>query len=78
MECVVTSIGVTVVPVTISHKSIAATHVTYAHVHVIMPGVSWHRITIMPYRSLHMLLISLAMSVRLRVRQQNNHATILP
>jgi hypothetical protein len=54
MECAVTSIGVTVVSVTISHKSLAAAHVTYAHVHVITPGISWHRITILPYRLLHM------------------------
>jgi hypothetical protein len=42
--------------VTISHKSLAAAHVTYAHVHVITPGISWHRITILPYRLLHMFL----------------------
>jgi hypothetical protein len=64
--------------VTISHKSLAAAHVTYAHVHVITPGTSWHRITILPYRLLHMLLTLLAMSVRLHVRRQNNHATTLP
>jgi hypothetical protein len=44
----VTSTVVTVVPVTSSHKSIAATHVTYAYVHDIVPGKPWHRITIMP------------------------------
>ncbi len=50
IECAVTSIGVTVVSVTNSHKSLAAAHVTHAHEHVITPGISWHRITILPYR----------------------------
>ncbi len=54
MECAVTSIGVTVVSVTNLHKSLAAAHVTYAHEHVITPGISWLRITILLYRLLHM------------------------
>ncbi len=78
MECVVTSIGVTGVSVTISHKSLAAVHVTYAHVHFFMPGVSWHRITILPYRLLHILSTLLVVSVRLHVRQEKNHATTPP
>jgi hypothetical protein len=33
MGCVITTLGVTVVLVTNSHKSLAAAHATYAHEH---------------------------------------------
>ena len=76
MECAVTSIGVTVVSVTNSHKSLAAAHVTYAHEHVITPGISWYRITIVVQIVAHNI-DNTSDGVRLHVRRQYNHTTVL-
>jgi hypothetical protein len=76
MEGAVTSIGVTVVSVINSHKSLAAAHVTYAHEHIIrmeFHGTEYQ----LPYKLMHILSIILAMSVRLHVRRQYNHVTAL-
>jgi hypothetical protein len=77
MERVVTSIDVTVYHST-NLLNLSLLCATYAHVHVFVPGVSWNRTTILPYRMLYMLSTLLEMGVRLHVRQQKNHATTLP
>ncbi len=61
-----------------SRINLSLLYVTYAHVHVFVPGVSWNRITILAYRMLYMLSTIPEMTARLHVRQQKNHATTLP
>jgi hypothetical protein len=77
MECAVTSIGVTVVSVTNSHK-ISLLHTSRMHMSMSL-RLEYHGTEEqLSYRLLHIISIILAMSVRLHVRRQYNHATALP
>ncbi len=77
MGCAITTLGVTVVLVTNSHKSLAAAHATYAHEHNIRLNIMAQNNNIAVQDVAHVLTL-LVMSVRLHVRRQYSHAIALP